>query len=208
MTKRYAILRKKLQKLESDLNLLFTFSPDTATHEILSHDIEQQLVFLNHLLAAEIASCPSKPRHLHHIARRLDEVETAFRHWDDYHSQQSAAVHGNINDDVASVCSCSESCLNDDGEAAVADLSSPVNYDVPEEEDFPAGEMAEVKGVEEEDAVEIDGEEKGIWGNNIGRYIGILGCGMMIGAVCMGVVMVRFSSCFFVIQPLAFLTPT
>lgn len=93
----------------------------------------------------------------------------------------------------------------------MADLSSPVNYDVPEEEeeDFPVGEIAEVKGVEEEeDAVEIDGEEKGMWDNNIGRYIGILGCGMMIGAVCMGVVMVRFSSCFFVIQPLGFLAPT
>ncbi|MCD7470410.1 hypothetical protein HAX54_010278 [Datura stramonium] len=146
MTKRYGILRKKLEKLESDLHLLFTFPPDTATHEILSRGIEQQLEFLNHLLAAEIASCPSKPRHLRHITRRLHELETAFLHWDDYR---------NINDDhdaAASVCSCSESCLNEDREAAVERdfAGSPVNYDVPED--------SPVKGVEYEE--EVDGEGK------------------------------------------------
>ncbi|KAJ8536680.1 hypothetical protein K7X08_035081 [Anisodus acutangulus] len=197
MTNRYGILRKKLKKLETDLHLLFSLPPDTATHEILSHRIEQQLEFLNYLLAAEIGSCPSKPHHLKHIARRLNELETAFRHWDDYNSQQQLA--GNINEDAASVCSCSESCLNDDGEAAVErDLAdSPVNYDVPE--DSPVVEMEDIKYVEE--------EEKGIWGSN-GRYFEILGCGIMIGAVCMGFIMVRFSDCFLEIQPLGVLTPT
>ncbi|KAJ8552796.1 hypothetical protein K7X08_020189 [Anisodus acutangulus] len=164
MTKRYGILRKKLEKLETDLNLLFSFPPDTATHEILSHGIEQQLEFLNHLLAAEIASSPSKPRHLKHIGRRLNELETAFRHWDDYHSQQQQSA-GNINEDAASVCSCSESCLNDDGEAAVErDFEgSTVNYDVPEG-DSPVVEMEDIKGVEEDE--EVDGEEKGMLGIN------------------------------------------
>ncbi|KAM3340590.1 hypothetical protein BC332_07937 [Capsicum chinense] len=197
MTKRYGILRKKLDKLESNLHLLFTFSPATTTHDILSHGIEQQLEFLNHLLAAEIASCPSKPRHLHHIARRLNELETAF-----LHSQQQ--LDGNFNDhDAASVCSCSESCLNDDGEAAVEHFfgdSIVNNYDVPEE-DSP---VVDIKGGVE-DIEEVDGEEKG---SNNGRYFGILGCGMMMGAVCMGFVMVKFYDCFLVIQPSAFLIPT
>ncbi|KAG5616622.1 hypothetical protein H5410_016446 [Solanum commersonii] len=145
MTKRYGILRKKLEKLESDLHLLFAFPSDSETHEILSHAIEQQLEFLNHLLAAEITSSPSKPRHLYHIGRRLNELETVF----DLHSQQQLDGN-NMNDhDAASVCSCSESCINDDGEAAVErDFGdSTVNY-----EDSP---VVDVKGVEE-----VDGEEQ------------------------------------------------
>lgn len=191
MTKRYGILRKKLEKLESDIHLLFTFPPNTETHEILYHGIEQQLEFLNHLLAAEITSSPSKPRHLYHIARRLSELETAF-----IHSQQQS--HGNMNDhDAASVCSCNESCLNDDGEAAVErdfDVSM-VNYDVPE--DSPVVDNI-IKGVDE--------DEKG--SNINGRYFGILGCGMMMGAVCVGFVMLRFYDSFLVIQPSGFLVPT
>uniref|UniRef100_A0A3Q7GAL0 DUF7610 domain-containing protein n=1 Tax=Solanum lycopersicum TaxID=4081 RepID=A0A3Q7GAL0_SOLLC len=186
MTKRYGILRKKLEKLESDLHLLFTFPPDSATHEILSHAIEQQLEFLNHLLAAEITSSPSKPRHLYHIGRRLNELETVF----DLHSQQQLDGN-NMNDhDAASVCSCSQSCINDDGEAAVERDSDPVNYDVPE--DSPVKDIEEV------------GE-----GNVInGRYFGVLGCGVMMGAVCVGFVMLRFYDSFLVIQPSGFLVPT
>lgn len=184
MTKRYGILRKKLEKLESDLHLLFTFLPESETHDILSHAIEQQLEFLNHLLAAEITSSPSKPRHLYHIARRLSELETIF-----LHSQDG----NNYNDrDVVSVCSCSDSCLNDDGEAAV-DVST-VNYDVPEDSDSP------IKLVEE-----IDGEGKG---QINGRYSGILGCGVMMGVVCVILVMMRFYDSFLVIQPSSFLVPT
>ncbi|CAN4101841.1 unnamed protein product [Withania somnifera] len=183
MTKRYGVLQKKLEKMESDLHLLYTFPPDTATHEILSHGIEQQLDFLNHLLAAEIASCPSKPRHLHHIARRLNQLETVF-----IHSQQQS--QGNIGDhDAASVCSCSELCLNDDGQADVERelAESPVNY-----EDSP---VVDIKSVEK-----VDKEEKG----NNGRYFGILCCGIMI----MGFVMLRFNDCFLVIQPTGSLVPT
>ncbi|CAN4085294.1 unnamed protein product [Withania somnifera] len=193
MTKRYVVLRKKLEKLESDLHFLFTFPPDTATHKILTHSIEQQLEFLNHLLAAEIASCPSKPQHLHHIARRLNERETAF-----LHSQKQS--EGNINDhDAASVCSCSKSCLNDDGEAAVERDSgdSPVNYDVQED-----SSVVDIKGMD--DIEEVDGEEN----RNNGRYFGILGCGMMMGTICIGFVMVKFYDCFLVIQPSGFLVPT
>uniref|UniRef100_M1B341 DUF7610 domain-containing protein n=1 Tax=Solanum tuberosum TaxID=4113 RepID=M1B341_SOLTU len=191
MTKRYGILRKKLEKLESDLHLLFTFPPDSATHEILSHAIEQQLEFLNHLLAAEITSSPSKPRHLYHIGRRLNELETVF----DLHSQQQLDGN-NMNDhDAASVCSCSESCINDDGETAVERNfgDSTVNY-----EDSP---VVDFKGVEE-----VDGEEQGNIIN--GRYFGVLGCGAMMGAVCVGFVMLRFYDCFLVIQPSGFLVPT
>ncbi|KAK6794284.1 hypothetical protein RDI58_007737 [Solanum bulbocastanum] len=197
MTKRYGILRKKLEKLESDLHLLFTFPPDSATHEILSHAIEQQLEFLNHLLAAEITSSPSKPRHLYHIGRRLNELETVF----DLHSQQQLDGN-NMNDhDAASVCSCSESCINDDGEAAVERnfVDSMVNYDVPE--DSPVVDIKDVDDVEE-----VDGEEEGNIIN--GRYFGVLGCGVMMGAVCVGFIVLRFYDCFLVIQPSGFLVPT
>uniref|UniRef100_A0A0V0H2E3 Putative ovule protein n=1 Tax=Solanum chacoense TaxID=4108 RepID=A0A0V0H2E3_SOLCH len=100
--------------------------------------------------------------------------------------------------DAASVCSCSESCINDDGEAAVErDFGdSTVNYDVPE--DSP---VVDFKGVEE-----VDGEEQGYIIN--GRYFGVLGCGVMMGAVCVGFVMLRFYDCFLVIQPSGFLVPT
>ncbi|OMO94911.1 hypothetical protein CCACVL1_05711 [Corchorus capsularis] len=107
MTKRYKILQKKLKELESELNQVFALSQvDTPLDQHISQDIENKFLFLNNLLSAEIASSPQKPYHLQHIAQRLLELDAAF--------------HQNLApDDVDKgwACSCTESCLNDDGEA-------------------------------------------------------------------------------------------
>ncbi|XVE63895.1 hypothetical protein DITRI_Ditri07aG0057800 [Diplodiscus trichospermus] len=112
MTKRYGILQKKLKELESQLHQLFSLPPETPYHQRFSQDIQQRFLFLKNLMSAEIASRPRKPYHLQHIAKRLLELEAAFQEWDRF--QTSAADHV----DKCSTCSCTESCLNDDGEEA------------------------------------------------------------------------------------------
>ena len=112
ITKRYAILQKKLKELESELDQLFSLPPETPYNQRFSQDIQQRFLFLKNLLSAEIASRPRKPYHLQHIAQRLLELEAAFQEWDSF--QTSALDHV----EKGSTCSCTESCLNDDGEAA------------------------------------------------------------------------------------------
>ncbi|KAG6605709.1 Cysteine and histidine-rich domain-containing protein RAR1, partial [Cucurbita argyrosperma subsp. sororia] len=105
MTKTYAILRKKLEELERQVQL-----SRNNVHPSLLQDIHQKWLFIANLLSAEVASCPSKPRHLKHIARRLAQLEPAFRNC----KAEDLVDHV---DDV-STCSCTESCLNDDGDVA------------------------------------------------------------------------------------------
>ncbi|XWS36946.1 hypothetical protein CRYUN_Cryun19dG0001400 [Craigia yunnanensis] len=112
MTKRYAILQKKLKELESELDQLFSLPPETPYNQRFSQDIQQRFLFLKNLLSTEIASHPRKPYHLQYIAQRLLELEAAFQEWDSF--QTSPLDHV----EKGSTCSCTESCLNDDGEAA------------------------------------------------------------------------------------------
>ncbi|KAF3433141.1 hypothetical protein FNV43_RR24243 [Rhamnella rubrinervis] len=126
MTKRYSILQKKLQELDSQLVNICSLQADPPiTHRLLAQDFEQRLVFLQNLLSAEIASHPTKPHHLNHMSRRLQYIESTFRDWD---STGPTALH---HVDNASTCSCTESCLNDDGEVLSPDdddgLGSPVD---------------------------------------------------------------------------------
>ncbi|PSR93339.1 hypothetical protein CEY00_Acc27951 [Actinidia chinensis var. chinensis] len=109
MTKRYAVLQKKLEELESSLALVFSLSPETtACHHLLSDDFHKRFLFLTNLLQAEIASHPSKPRHLAHIAHRLTQLESAFCDWD-LHLTDSNHL------DAVSTFSFTESCLDEDG---------------------------------------------------------------------------------------------
>ncbi|CAK9161088.1 unnamed protein product [Ilex paraguariensis] len=199
MTKRYAILRKKLRELESELVQVFALPTETPCHQLLSEGIEQRFLFLTNLLSAEVASNPSKPHHLRHIAQRLIELETAFRNWDNY---TTLVVH---NFDTASTCSCSQSCLNDDGEV-LPGPGSPV-YDAPKtyyeavaEEKVPAEEMVKL-----ESEREVKEEEGSDW---VWRYCWVMSTGVMLGAVCMGFVMVGFSGCFQYIEHEGLLPPT
>lgn len=61
MTKRYSILQRKLQELESELSQRFSLPATTACSQLLLEDIEQRFAFLKNLLSAEVASHPSKP---------------------------------------------------------------------------------------------------------------------------------------------------
>lgn len=130
MTQRYKTLQEKLQELEAKLSLVFSLPAGSRHHHLNSECIQQRFAFLKNLLSAEIASRPSKPSHLRHIGKRLDELETAFReHWNDVVEDCSKSVgHVNIINnnylDTSSVCSCDESSVEDDGEATI-DLTSP-----------------------------------------------------------------------------------
>lgn len=109
MTKRYSILQKKLQELELELNKVFSLPTDTPCHQLIAEGIAQRFVFVRHLLSAEMASHPKKPHHLQHISRRLTELESAFHDWENFRTSDIDHL------DSTSTCSCTESCLNDDG---------------------------------------------------------------------------------------------
>ncbi|KAK9292283.1 hypothetical protein L1049_020247 [Liquidambar formosana] len=205
MTKRYAILQKKLQELESELNQVFTFPAENPCHQLLSEGIDQRFVFLNNLLSAEIASHPKKPHHLEHIAHRLVELETAFHDWDDFRT--SAIDHI----DTISTCSCTESCLNDDDGEGSDGLDSrvceeddvQVFYDGVIEEKPPEEEVVVAK-VEPERVVRRE-EVVRVW---IRKYGGVMASGVLLGMVLMGLLMVRFSGCFHYIEHGFSVTPT
>lgn len=237
MTKRYSILQKKIQELESELNCVFSLAAQTQTHtpcpDAVLEDIHQKFVFVSNLLSAELASGPYKPHHLYHIARRLSELERAFLGWDGF---KTSALNF---EDNASTCSCStESCLNDDGEAS-DDLGSPVNYEE-DPERFSQGLHEEKALVEfggglnhdnllqaelldclvekraKEGIVGVGLIEKDVKGKQkkvgIGRLCGaraMAGGVLVLGMALMGYAMGRFYGCFYYVeQPGCFLGPT
>lgn len=221
MTKRYQVLQRKLRELESLIARLSSPYPAIPSGHLA--EIAQQLVFSRKLLSAEVASHPSKPHHLAHISRRLDRLDTVFRHYQEHHDHDvndDFAVNDGL--DAASTCSCTESCLNDDGEGE-ADLGSEL-CEEPEEEMFyeaPPGvvEEEEAASVEEVGRVVLEtnktekgGAEREEEGDCVWGYFGVLGGGLVvgvaIGAVLTGFVMVRFSGCFHYIQHQGFLIPT
>lgn len=155
MTKRYSILQKKLQELESLLNDIFSFSEDhdrntipphyfTAKLTNLTTEFIQRLDFFKSLLTAEKTSHPSKPHHLQHMSQRLDELESAFLDWAGFGN--SSPQH-HIDD--ASTCSCTESCLNDDGE--VSDDKAPESLAVYGDPEIVVDDGLEVSEQEEDD---------------------------------------------------------
>ncbi|PON89479.1 hypothetical protein TorRG33x02_148300 [Trema orientale] len=116
MTKRYSILQKRLQELKSQLNEISRDKHDDDDdddvedqNKIQILDFEQRLGFVRTLLSAEIASRPTKPHHLVHMSQIFHELEAAYL--EDGFKTRSFDDHDN-----SSTCSCTESCLNDDGE--------------------------------------------------------------------------------------------
>ncbi|TKY68008.1 hypothetical protein E2542_SST10905 [Spatholobus suberectus] len=124
MTRSYKKLQAKLQELQSVLDEALLLGSETQSHDSISNDIKQKFAFIGNLLSAEVASHPSKPHHLHHISERLSTLEREFHQWDSFRTLS-------FNDsDKDSTCSCTESCLNDDGEAR--DGTDSVAFEEPE----------------------------------------------------------------------------
>ncbi|KAL9409461.1 hypothetical protein AB3S75_047790 [Citrus x aurantiifolia] len=182
MAKRsYSILQKKLKELESVLSELLSLPPETPNynHQLYAQDIEQRFEFVRKLLSAEITSSnPKKRYHLQHIARRLAELESIFKEWDNF---KALTVVEHFEPPV-STCSCAESCVNDNDGDGDGDVS-PKSYEgLMEEEVNNVGEKKEEKRV--------------IIGGVLGKYVGVMGAGVVIGMALMGLVIVKFSSCF------------
>ena len=181
MTKRsYSILQKKLKELESVLSELLSLPPETpnCNHQLYAQDIEQRFEFVRKLLSAEITSSnPKKRYHLQHVARGLAELESIFKEWDNY---KALTVTEHFEPPV-STCSCAESCVNDDDGDGDGDVS-PKSYEGLMEE--------EVNNVGEKK------EEKRVIIGVLGKYVGVMGAGVVIGMALMGLVIVKFSSCF------------
>lgn len=232
MTKSYSILQKKLQELDSQLVIICSLQADPPIiHQLLAQDFEQRLVFLKNLLSAEIASHPTKPHHLNHMSHRLDYIESTFRDWD---TTGPTALH---HLDNASSCSCTESCLNDDGEVLPPDdhdLGSPVNSEgflgdkalveynrgLVETKEVPALEFSRClveevdKGKDERVMVEIDEKvvrkefQAGSTRVGGGLLCGAVTTGMVLGMALMSLCMVLFSGGFPYAVDAGFLTPT
>lgn len=218
MTKRYTILQKKLKELESQLKQVSSLPLDTPHHRRFSQDIQQRFLFLNNLLSAEIACRPKKPFHLQPIAKRLLELEAAFRDWDSFRSSPPDHV------EKGPACSCTGSCFNDEGEAAselisLSDLEQAAeastelslaaglecdgfNNQVKVVEHVPVHEAVEndkstatatTSVVEMSFAEERKEEAKGVW---LGKCLATMASGVLMGMALMGFLMVRFLGCF------------
>lgn len=117
MAKRYAILQKKLEELESQIHRVISLPPDTPCHQLLAEAIHQRFLFFSNLLSAETLLHPTKPHHLRHISQRLAQLQTAFSAWDEF---VTFSAPDQVDD--GSPCSCTESCLNDDDDDDCSEL--------------------------------------------------------------------------------------
>ncbi|PQQ04357.1 hypothetical protein Pyn_31270 [Prunus yedoensis var. nudiflora] len=135
MAKGSLILQKKLNEVEAQLNHVLSLPPEDPSttpcrHQLQCYDMEQRLAFVKTLLCAEMASHPSKPHHLKHMAWRLGELEKIFHDWNSFtltsaELDQYRVDHDGNGDggDGRSTCSCTESCLDDDDCKTSADDS-------------------------------------------------------------------------------------
>ncbi|KAI3407772.1 uncharacterized protein J3R85_020739 [Psidium guajava] len=176
MTKRYFMLQRKLEDAESELKPIFSLPASaTPSRQFLSHCIRQRLLFLNNLLSTEFASDPKQPQHLHHIARRLADLEAACRAWDSGEDEDEVGLAEDV-----SVCSCTESCLRDDdgGEDEKEDPLVDEWHDllVAEEGDGSA------KGLESEERGK-EGREKAGERGKLWRVVNMVGGIVVVGAV-------------------------
>ncbi|XP_054814366.1 uncharacterized protein LOC129314909 [Prosopis cineraria] len=155
MTKRCSILQSKLNELESRLRDALLLHDHDDQHQFISEDIKQKFVFIKSLLSAEISSSPSSsttPHHLQHVGQRIQQLEHSFLRWD-----SSRDFSGGEEFEVASSCSCTESCFNDDGGDAGAELCVDA---FAEPEEFPDDSKAMVEWKETEECSKgFDGEQ-------------------------------------------------
>ncbi|GAV87896.1 hypothetical protein CFOL_v3_31320 [Cephalotus follicularis] len=200
MTKNYTILRRKLQELETKLDEAVSL-PQQEHTQFDAQDIEQSFVFLKNLLSAEIALHPSKPRHLNHMDNRLTELETSFHKW-----VTSKTLTDDDHIETVSTCSCTESCLNDDGEASA--VSGSLGFEETEMylEDLHVEEKLPMEMVCLEAKRDVKREEKKVM--LVGTYCGVMASGVVVGVALMGLVMVKFSGCFHYVEYGSFMTPT
>ncbi|KAF8008672.1 hypothetical protein BT93_K2361 [Corymbia citriodora subsp. variegata] len=178
MTKRYFMLQRKLEDTESELKTVFSLpASETPSRQFLSECIRQRLLFLNNLLSAEFASNPKQPQHLCHVARRLTDLEATFRAWDNDEDEAGPA-------EDASVCSCTESCLRDDGSEGGEDTKEDSAVD--EWNDLPVTEEGDglAKGLESEERAK-EGREKVGERGKLRRVVNIVGGMVVVGAVVM-----------------------
>ncbi|KAJ0041996.1 hypothetical protein Pint_17222 [Pistacia integerrima] len=231
-TKRSSVLQKRLQKLESELSIVFSLpSQSSQDHLKISEYIQKRFQFLRKLLSAEIASHPKKPYNLHNITRRLTELETAFTQWENSNSIALTFHHEDF--EPVSTCSCSESFVNDDGDASPPELTEKFYEELVEEKvhsmdheswvnegrqeegsgelGWPGFEEAKnfFEGLKDEkdfSEKEVKREKRRGWG---GKYGSVLAAGLVLGtALILGLAVVSFSSCFRNVKHNSLLMPT
>ncbi|KAI4332669.1 hypothetical protein L6164_017559 [Bauhinia variegata] len=216
MRKRYSItLQTKLQELESALKEAFSLPTDSESRESSSEDIKQKILFIRKILSAEVASHPSKPRHLQHIAERLDKLQKDFLEWKGFKTISNDAFERD-----GSSCSCTESCFNDDAEPLVepgfdgypGKFSQRVDGGFVHEKPKVCFEsfLAENAIVESEGGL-LEEEEKKMRGvgfqrgevkreerkeSACGKFCCAMAIGIVIGMAVMSFLMVKFSGCF------------
>lgn len=155
MSKRYTILVKKLEELETGLVQLLCHLPaddetSSSYSNNLSRDIEQKLEFLKNLLSTELLTSasnqnpsrrPADDRSLRnslaHISQRLAQLESSLRQWQSRNSDVNLLIPNNNNnnnineeeeEDVGSTCSCCMEGINsfDDIDGEINDKSALV----------------------------------------------------------------------------------
>ncbi|KAL6007889.1 hypothetical protein ACLOJK_033393 [Asimina triloba] len=137
MARKYGVLQKKIEELESILTKVFNDSMETTFpyNHLLSEAIDGKILFLRNLLSAETGSHPHNPHHLNHITQRLDLLETAFHEWNESRSLPIDIFPTTTTTTTTTprACSCTSSCVNDN-ENETIDPDSPLHNQEEEEE--------------------------------------------------------------------------
>ncbi|KAL6004953.1 hypothetical protein ACLOJK_005512 [Asimina triloba] len=135
MARRYGILQKKVEELESEVGNLLLLR-NIQLDDDFDKAIKGKFIFARRLLSAEMQMVP--PQHLHHIESRLSALEAAFLSWlRSSRSSDGVAVYASL------ACSCN-CCSNADEEAEMGDDFGSLLDVSREEEDFFLGNRVEV----------------------------------------------------------------
>nr|KYP67910.1 hypothetical protein KK1_021525 [Cajanus cajan] len=215
MTKSYKNVEAELEELQSMLDEALLLGPETESHDSISNDIKQRFAFIGNLLSAEVASHPSKPHHLHHVSERLATMEREFHHWDSFRTLPFHDL------DKDSTCSCTDSCLNDDGDETEltafeenngSDKFASLDYEDAEDflEDFGGdNELVEFDGgilikTRKDNGLEREERRE----SRVGNKCCAVAAGVLVGIIFMGFIMVNISDCFRFVEQVSFAAPT
>lgn len=150
------MLQKKLEELEAELADVFRLPLDqTAAEHLPFDDIKERFRFLEKLRAAEADS-----DQLRDLDERIAGLKAAFSDWNQ-----------------------SRSCVldNDDGDDALSVCSDCTMQQALQLEDFSGQKLSE----KDEKAAPVVAVVVGRTWSGIGKYCGVFGGGMIVGAVCM-----------------------
>ncbi|KAL5056690.1 hypothetical protein RYX36_037372 [Vicia faba] len=189
-------LQRKLKDLESMLDDAILSGLPKHSHE----DIQETFTCIGNLVSGD----STQPQHLHPLTQKLESWRKSFNERDTTFTTFSNPV---FDQDSISNSGSSSPCMNDNEGGQEVDDSGSIVFN---NQEF-VGEkksVVELRGnVKEKQIVEFDSclkNEK----NNESGFGCVLGCGIGIGMILMGFIMVNICGCFQYVEQTNFAIPT